>query len=244
MCAKHHHISDRQILANYTYEQPQIITEPKSDWHYRSLKDLLKNHIPLLSGEGPQRTPIRVQIPEKSMRPMYLAIAVVTQDHKFHDSKVIVPPKTRVREDRLSHNNDLGCLDFDACSRTDYFDPITRHVYLYINEEEHISQLKEVRIHMFNLYQNQTITKEIIETRRLDLCKLAFWLCYLDNGHFISISQPSFSCVIREKKTINRSRVSQPIRNHKNPFYQLSIDFVDDSSPDNKNDDSDHDMDC
>ncbi|CAF3435200.1 unnamed protein product [Rotaria sp. Silwood1] len=140
MCAKHHHISDRQILANYTYKQPQIITEPKSDWHYRSLKDLLKNHIPLLSGEGPQRTPIRVQIPEKSMRPMYLAIAVVTQDHKFHDSKVIVPPKTQ--------------------------------------------------------------------------------------------------------KTINRSRVSQPIRNHKNPFYQLSIDFVDDSSPDNKNDDSDHDMDC
>ena len=42
--------------------EPIIKIQPKSQWHYRSIKDLLKKHIPLVSGEGPQRTPIQVQV--------------------------------------------------------------------------------------------------------------------------------------------------------------------------------------
>ena len=51
---------------------------------------------------------------------------------------------------------------------------------------------------MFNLYQNQTITKEMIQAKRLDLCQLAFWLCFFEKGRYVSISPPSFSCIIQE----------------------------------------------
>jgi hypothetical protein len=57
-----------------------------------------------------------------------------------------------------------------------------------------------VRVHMFNLYQNQIITKEIIEAKQLQLCRLAFWFCLFDNKHYIPISQRSLSPIIRESK--------------------------------------------
>ncbi|CAF0767293.1 unnamed protein product [Rotaria sordida] len=243
-CVKSHNIIDRQMAINYPYEAPQIITQPKSDWHYRSMKDLAKKHIPFLSGEGPQRTPIRIKVPERCCRTMYLCITVVTLDNQSHDSKVIVPPKTRARQDQLSHDNNLRCLDFDECNSTDYFDSITKRVYLQINPEEHKSHLKEVRIHMFNLYQNQMITKDIIEAKHLDLCRLAFSLCILENDKYMCISPPSFSSIIREKKGISRPRVSQAMNNQKNSYSQFLIDSLDYGSQDNKNDDSDHDFDC
>jgi hypothetical protein len=56
------HTYDRQISIDHLYEEPMILTQPKSEWHYRSMKDLAKNHIPLVSGEGPQRTPIRIKV--------------------------------------------------------------------------------------------------------------------------------------------------------------------------------------
>jgi hypothetical protein len=74
---------------------------------------------------------------------MYLGIAVVTHDRKFHDSKVIVPAKTIVNTNYLSHDNNLNCLVFDQCNPTDYFHPVTKHVYLPINTKEHKAQLKE-----------------------------------------------------------------------------------------------------
>lgn len=74
---------------------------------------------------------------------MYLGISVVTYDEEPHDSKVIVPAKTKVNTEHISHDNNLDCLQFDDCNSTDYYDPTTRHVYLQINDEEHQSQLKE-----------------------------------------------------------------------------------------------------
>jgi hypothetical protein len=74
---------------------------------------------------------------------MYLGIAVVTYDGQYHDSKIIVPAKTKVNTDNLSHDNNLNCLLFDECNPTHYFHPITKHVYLQITEEEHSAQLKE-----------------------------------------------------------------------------------------------------
>ena len=74
---------------------------------------------------------------------MYLCIQVVTCDYQPHDSKVIVPHKTRVQIDQLTHDNKLHCLNFNECNSTDYFDPVRKHVYLQITAEEHRAQLKE-----------------------------------------------------------------------------------------------------
>jgi len=52
----------RQMSIDDAFEPPIIITEPKSEWHYRSIKDLAKQHLPYLAGNGPQRTPIRVKV--------------------------------------------------------------------------------------------------------------------------------------------------------------------------------------
>jgi len=55
-------IDTRQTSIGYLYEQPMITTQPKRKWHYRSIKDLAKKHIPFLSGVGSQRTPIRLKV--------------------------------------------------------------------------------------------------------------------------------------------------------------------------------------
>jgi hypothetical protein len=55
-------IYSRQMSVDCSYEQPTILTAPKSEWHYRNKRDLAKGHIPFLSGDGPQRTPIRLKV--------------------------------------------------------------------------------------------------------------------------------------------------------------------------------------
>lgn len=52
----------RQVSFEAQFKPPKVVTEPKREWHYRSIKDLAKNHLPYLSGIGPQRTPIRVTV--------------------------------------------------------------------------------------------------------------------------------------------------------------------------------------
>ncbi len=52
----------RQMSVDCSYNQPEILTPPKAEWHYRNKRDLAKGHIPFLSGDGPQRTPIRVMV--------------------------------------------------------------------------------------------------------------------------------------------------------------------------------------
>lgn len=55
-------IYSRQISIDCSYDKPTILTPPKSEWHYRSKRDLAKEHIPFLPGDGPQRTPIRLKV--------------------------------------------------------------------------------------------------------------------------------------------------------------------------------------
>ncbi|CAF4656537.1 unnamed protein product [Rotaria sp. Silwood1] len=62
LCVKTNNTCDRQMLLSHLYDAPKLLTEPKLDWHYRSIKDLAKKHIPFLSGDGPQRTPIRITV--------------------------------------------------------------------------------------------------------------------------------------------------------------------------------------
>lgn len=57
-----------------------------------------------------------------------------------------------------------------------------------------------VRVHMFNLYQNAVVTKELIEAKKLHLCRLAIWLCLFENGHYIPISERTISSIIQESK--------------------------------------------
>ncbi|CAF0815972.1 unnamed protein product [Rotaria sordida] len=62
---------------------------------------------------------------------------------------------------------------------------------------------KNVSIRMIKLYQNQDdgITKKLIQDRQLNLCKFAFWLCELQNGDYVRVSQISYSQIIREPST-------------------------------------------
>jgi hypothetical protein len=53
---------------------------------------------------------------------------------------------------------------------------------------------------MFNLYQSQSITKEMIVAKQLTRCKLSFWLCIRRNEEFIRVSQPIYSVMIEESK--------------------------------------------
>lgn len=74
---------------------------------------------------------------------MYLGITVVTENHEFHDSKVVVPAKTKVDPKYLTRDNNFNCLIFNECNTTDRFDAATRHVYLQISPEEHQVGMKE-----------------------------------------------------------------------------------------------------
>ncbi len=144
-------------------------------------------------------------------------MAIRTIDDEPHLSKVIVPAKTHVNAEHLFRDNDLNCLRFDECDPADHFDEYQRHIYSEISSTEHQRGYKEyvnndtlirlflyylsrVRIHMFNLYQNQFITKEIIETKQLNACRLVFWLCVYRNEEYLAVSQPSFSSIIEESK--------------------------------------------
>ncbi|CAF0808351.1 unnamed protein product [Adineta steineri] len=191
-------------------EAPSILIQPNSDWHYRSIKDFASNHVPCLSGKGPQRTPIRVTVPKTSAREMYLAIGILTVENEPHPSKVIVPATTTVKPGHLFHDNNLNCLQFDKNS-SDYFDSKHRCIYSKISLEEHLAGHKDIKVRMFNLYQIQAITKEIIIRKQLDQCKLSFCLCIFENGEYIPTSFPEFSNIIKETKKQSQSRISNKI---------------------------------
>jgi hypothetical protein len=56
---------------------------------------------------------------------------------------MVVPAQTIVIEDRLSHENDLNCLDFANCDPSHEFDPESNSVYMKITDEEHAARCKE-----------------------------------------------------------------------------------------------------
>lgn len=53
---------------------------------------------------------------------------------------------------------------------------------------------------MFNLYQSHVITKDMITSKELNRCKLAFWLCVRRDTEYKEVSQLSFSNIIEESK--------------------------------------------
>ncbi|CAF2890681.1 unnamed protein product [Rotaria sp. Silwood2] len=173
---------------------PKILNQPKNKWHYRNMKDLGKKQIPLLAGDGPQRTLIRVKVPPKRTDSMYLGIKVQTYNNHDHRSKVPVPEGTTVNMDLFSNDNNLNRLQFDQCDSADYFDPVHRYVYSKISLTEHDAKEKDVRIHIFNLYQSGSINRARIDNEQLGKFKLAFWFNILKNNVFTPISPSSLSC--------------------------------------------------
>ena len=53
---------------------------------------------------------------------------------------------------------------------------------------------------MFTLYQNQRLTKQMIEDNRLYQCNLAFWLCVKQDDKFVRVSPESLSSTITESE--------------------------------------------
>ena len=53
---------------------------------------------------------------------------------------------------------------------------------------------------MFSLYQNQRLTKQMIEDKQLYKCKLAFWLCVKQDDEFVAVSPESLSSTITESE--------------------------------------------
>lgn len=199
-------------------EPPRILIQPKTEWHYRNLRDLANKHIPLLSGDGPQRTPIRIHVPRCTMPHMYLMIRILNDQGEPHQSKVIIPAKTSVDSQKLGHDNNLDYLEFDKCNPNDHCFPNDRLIISRISDEERQLGYKDVRICMFNLYQNAHLTKELIETNKLHLCKLSFHFCTDQRFMFAPISEPTFSLTITEKRNTTQSRSS--------PVTQIShIDY-------------------
>ncbi|CAF4130622.1 unnamed protein product [Rotaria magnacalcarata] len=185
--------------ASFQYNAPPIKTQPKQDWHYRSMKDLGRTGFPIIAGVGPQRTLISVKVPPQMNDKMYLGIKIVTYNDREHRSKVPVPKGTTVDVTDFSKDNNLNRLQFFQCNQTDYFDPNNRYVYSDITADEHQAGRKDVNIYVFNLYQAGSITKDLIATDQLKKFKLAFWLNILEDGVFKPISATSSSWEIEEE---------------------------------------------
>ncbi|CAF3697882.1 unnamed protein product [Adineta steineri] len=183
----------------FQYETPSILVQPKGEWHNRNMKELANKGVSRLAADGPQRTFPQVQVPPKKDQDMYLTVQILTYNNEKHPSKVLVPENTDVNMDGFCNDNNLSRLLFDKCKKqNNYCEPGNGCVYLGISPEEHQAQRKHVRIRMFNLYQTGSITKELIEANQLKKCKLAFWLCILQDGVFKPISNVSLSSIIEE----------------------------------------------
>ncbi len=50
------------MMLQFPYPKPDVIIQPKEEWHRRYMKDVGTRVMPLLSGDGSQRTPIRVKV--------------------------------------------------------------------------------------------------------------------------------------------------------------------------------------
>ncbi|CAF3456282.1 unnamed protein product [Rotaria socialis] len=185
--------------ASFQYNAPPIEIQPKPDWHYRSMKDLGSPGFPIIAGDGPQRTPIRVQVPHQVHDKMYLGIKIVTYNHLKHLSKVLVPKGTTVDVRNFGKDNELNRLQFVQCNQADYFDPNNIYVYSGITADEHRAGRKDVKIYVFNLYQTGSINKDLIATGQLKKFKLAFWLNIFEDGVFKPISATSSSREIEEE---------------------------------------------
>ncbi|UJR37547.1 hypothetical protein I4U23_030248 [Adineta vaga] len=199
------------MSTSISYAKPEILKQPQENWKIRYPRDIIpqqntgaqengKIFTGLLQGVGSQRSQIEVKVPLRMNRQMYLASMVRTINNLPHSLKIIVPEKTKVNKDRFNRDNYLNYFEFNNCNSNYIVDLDALIIYMKITPLEHQQQIKKIPIYMFNLYQNQHLTKDLINREQLEKCQLAFWLCVRQNGNFIRISPDSLSRIITEKK--------------------------------------------
>ncbi|CAF4123970.1 unnamed protein product, partial [Adineta steineri] len=178
------------------YRKPVLLKPIRPHWKIRYPKELISKprntttgrkqtktrYIELLHSIGDGNAPLKVKVPPKEGRKMFLASAVRTILNQPHSSKIIVPKGTKVDINLFNRNNNLNYLEFHECDPMHTFDLGTKIVYMEISPEEHEQKLKKIPIHMVNLYQNQQLTKDMIKREELNKCQLVFWLCVKSHG--------------------------------------------------------------
>ncbi|CAF0782937.1 unnamed protein product [Adineta steineri] len=188
------------------YKKPVLLKPIRPYWKIRHPKDLAKKsrktttgdkqtktrYIELLHSIGDGNAPLKVKVPPREERKMFLASAVRTILNQPHSSKIIVPKGTKVDINLFNRNNNLNYLEFHECDPMHTFDLGTKIVYMEITPEEHEQKLKKIPIYMVNLYQNQQLTKDMIKREKLNECQLVFWLCVKSHGKIIPVSAESW----------------------------------------------------
>ncbi|CAF3743454.1 unnamed protein product [Rotaria sordida] len=139
---------DIKILLNTsvskTYDQPTLIKQLKSSFHPRNLKEFAKTKSsPIQCINSKQRDPFQIRVPPDDGNLLCLAIELHNPDGQIHPSKVIVPDKTKAKDESLINNNDLRCLKFDECQSDDQVDLDNKRIYLKITKTERQALVKE-----------------------------------------------------------------------------------------------------
>ncbi|CAF3554591.1 unnamed protein product [Rotaria sordida] len=139
---------DIEILLNTsvskTYDQPTLIKQLKSSFHPRNLKEFAKTKSsPIQCINSKQRDPFQIRVPPDDDNLLCLAIELHNPDGQIHPSKVIVPDKTKAKDESLINNNDLRCLKFDECQSDDQVDLDNKRIYLKITKTERQALVKE-----------------------------------------------------------------------------------------------------
>ncbi|CAF0937098.1 unnamed protein product [Adineta steineri] len=173
------------------YKKPVLLKPIRPYWKIRHPKDLAKKsrktttgdkqtktrYIELLHSIGDGNAPLKVKVPPREERKMFLASAVRTILNQPHSSKIIVPKGTKVDINLFNRNNNLNYLEFDECDPMHTFDLDTKIVYMKITPKEHQIKIKKIPIYMVKLYQKKQLKRDMIKREELNKCQLAFWLC-------------------------------------------------------------------
>ncbi|CAF1158005.1 unnamed protein product [Rotaria sordida] len=194
---------DIKILLNTsvskTYDQPTLIKQLKSSFHPRNLKEFAKTKSsPIQCINSKQRDPFQIRVPPDDGNLLCLAIELHNPDGQIHPSKVIVPDKTKAKDESLINNNDLRCLKFDECQSDDQVDLDNKRIYLKITKTERQALVKDIRIHIINLYQRRGIDRKMVQNQDLKKCKLAFCFCTLENTKYKHVSPVNYSNIMEE----------------------------------------------
>ncbi|CAF3355495.1 unnamed protein product [Rotaria socialis] len=181
--------------------KPVLVNQPTRFWHQRNLKELRDKRCPAVPVEGcGQRAGLLLKFGDdiKTLEEeVYLGVHAVTYDKEEHDQRFVVPMNTSVAKNINLKTNDLNeFIIVDNKNPYDEFDFTTKGAFLKINPK---NLQKKCNFKMVNLYQGETINKDLIENKKLKWCRLMFaFYIKLSDGQFIPVSPATFSDLIEE----------------------------------------------
>ncbi|CAF1344403.1 unnamed protein product [Rotaria magnacalcarata] len=181
--------------------KPKLLNQPTRFWHHRTLKELRDKRCPAVTAEGcGQRAGLLLKFGDdiKTLEEeVYLGVHAVTYDKQEHDQRFVVPMNTSVAKNiNLKTNNLNEFIIVDNKKPYDEFDFTTKGAFLKMNPK---NLQKKCNFKMVNLYQSETISKDIIENKKLKWSRLMFaFYIKLSDGQFTRVSPPTFSDLIKE----------------------------------------------